>query len=87
MIVASIAPYTSHRLSPLYLTLYRPVKGAFSMECGLYLDTYVVQTCERCFSMECGLYLDRSGHELAEVFNKAYLLVVATASELQLLAL
>jgi hypothetical protein len=59
MILVSIPLHTSHRLQPLDLTFYGPLKAAFNRNCDLYL-------------MRCA-HEKITHYELAELFSKAYL--------------
>lgn len=57
----SIPPHTSHRLQPLDLSFFSPLKGAYNKECELYLRAHPHQRI--------------TNFQLAEIFNKAYLKV------------
>jgi hypothetical protein len=57
--LVSIPRYTFHRLQPLALTFYGPLKAAFNRECDVYLKRYAHEKITH--------------YGLAERFNKAYL--------------
>lgn len=59
IILLSIPPHTSHRLQPLDLTFYGPLKGTFGRECDLF--------------MRINAYQKITHYHLANLFNKAYL--------------
>lgn len=63
IVMVSIPPHTSHRLQPLDITFYGPLKRAFSKHCNLFLKTKI-NSAENDFKL--------SHYDLAEVFNSAY---------------
>lgn len=67
IILLSLPPHTSHRLQPLDLTFYSPLKSVFYRECSLYLKT------KSSLSRESERKI--SQYELAELFNRAYVKV------------
>lgn len=54
----TIPPHTSHRIQPLDVTFYFPLKSAFNNECDKYLKSHAFEKI--------------TPYEIAELFNKAY---------------
>lgn len=61
IILLTIPPHSSHRLQPLDVTFYSPLKTAFNTECSRYLRNHA--------------YEKISPYEIAELFNNAYMRV------------
>ncbi|KAJ8945555.1 hypothetical protein NQ318_020401 [Aromia moschata] len=61
IVMVSLPPHTSHRLQPLDLTFFGPLKNALNRECDLYLRNHPHEKITH--------------YELASIFNKAYLRV------------
>lgn len=59
IVLLTIPPHTSHKLQPLDISFYGPLKSAFNRQCDYHL-----MTTERILQ-----------HDLAEIFNRAYTLV------------
>lgn len=57
--VISIPPHTSHRLQPLDVAFYSPLKNGFNRECDYY--------------MKNNLHQKITPYEIASIFNKAYM--------------
>lgn len=57
--VVSIPPHTSHRLQPLDVSFYGPMKKAFNLECDRFLRTNRFQKI--------------SVYDIASIFNEAYM--------------
>jgi hypothetical protein len=57
--MVSLPPHTSHKLQPLDLTFFGPLKNALNRECDLYLRSHPHEKITH--------------YELASLFNKAYL--------------
>ncbi|KAJ8979708.1 hypothetical protein NQ317_015532 [Molorchus minor] len=59
----SLPPHTSHRMQPLDVTFYGPLKAAYNRECDLYMKNHPYE---------------KITHDvLASIFNKAYLRVAS----------
>lgn len=63
----SLPPHTSHRLQPLDLTFFSPLKSSFYRECSLFLKTKSISPNEANRKI--------TQYELAGLFNRAYLKV------------
>lgn len=61
VIMLSIPPHTSHRLQPLDLTFFGPLKKAYNMECELFMKSHAYQKI--------------TNTDLPGLFTKAYLKV------------
>lgn len=61
IVIVSIPPHSSHRLQPLDITFYGPLKSAFNRECDMYMKSHP--------------YEKITPYELASIFNKAYMRV------------
>lgn len=61
IVMVSLPPHTSHRLQPLDLTFFGPLKNALNRECDLYLRSHTHEKITH--------------YELASIFNRAYLRV------------
>ncbi|KAB0804091.1 hypothetical protein PPYR_01061 [Photinus pyralis] len=61
IILLTIPPHTSHRLQPLDVTFYSPLKTAFNAECNKYLKNHPHEKI--------------TPFEVAELFNNAYMRV------------
>lgn len=61
IIMVSLAPHTSHKMQPLDLTFFGPLKNAFNRECDLHLKNHA--------------YEKITHYDLASIFNKAYIKV------------
>lgn len=59
----SFPPHTSHRLQPLDLTVYGPLKSAYSKECSLFMRNHVHQKI--------------TPFDVAEIFNKAFVQIAS----------
>lgn len=59
IVLVSIPAHTSHKLQPLDLSFFGPLKAALNRECDLYLKNHA--------------YEKIAHYELARLFNKAYL--------------
>jgi hypothetical protein len=57
----SIPPHTSHRMQPLDVTFFGPLKQAFKKECDLFIKSHSL--------LKITLY------DLAELFNRTYSIV------------
>ena len=68
IIMLTIPPHTSHKLQPLDLTFFGPLKSALNRESDLYIKS--------------GQNIKITPYELAEIFNKAYV-KVATMEKAQ----
>lgn len=58
IVMVTIPPHTSHRLQPLDLTFFGPLKAAFNRECELYLRAHVMERI--------------TPYDLAELLNGAF---------------
>lgn len=58
IVLLTIPPHTSHRLQPLDVTFYGPLKIAYNVECSKYLKSHPFQKI--------------TPFEIAELFNNAY---------------
>lgn len=61
IVMVTIPPHTSHKLQPLDLTFFSPLKTAFNRECDLHMKTHVNEK--------------KTPYDLAELFNRAFLKV------------
>lgn len=61
IIMLSLPPHTSHRMQPLDVTFFGPLKQAFKRECDLF--------------MKSNSLIKITPYDLAELFNKAYSIV------------
>ena len=61
--IVSLPPHSSHRLQPLDICFFGPLKNAFNRECEFYIKTYSSQN------------VKITPYELAEIFNRAYIRV------------
>lgn len=59
--IVSLPPHTSHRLQPLDVSFYGPLKTAFNRECGLFLKAH------------SNTQTKITQYDLAEIFNRAYI--------------
>ncbi|KAJ8983067.1 hypothetical protein NQ317_007109 [Molorchus minor] len=59
IVLLTLPPHTSHRMQPLDLTFFGPLKSAYNQECDLFLRSH-----ERITT-----------YDLAEIFNKAFIKV------------
>lgn len=58
IVMVSLPPHTSHKLQPLDLTFFGPLKNALNRECDLYLRSHAHEKITH--------------YELASIFNRAY---------------
>lgn len=58
IVVVSIPPHTSHRMQPLDVAFYGPLKNAFRKECDLFMKSNAMQKI--------------TPFDVASIFNKAY---------------
>lgn len=58
IVVVSIPPHTSHRMQPLDVAFYGPLKNAFRKECDLFMKSHAMQKI--------------TPFDVASIFNKAY---------------
>ncbi|XP_063911278.1 uncharacterized protein LOC135128298 [Zophobas morio] len=58
IVVLSIPPHTSHRMQPLDIAFYGPLKTAFRKECDLFMKSHALQKI--------------TPYDVASIFNKAY---------------
>lgn len=58
IIILTIPPHTSHRIQPLDVSFYAPLKTAYNNECDKYLRSHVGERI--------------TTNEIAEIFNKAF---------------
>lgn len=63
IVMVSLPPHCSHRLQPLDLVFFGPLKSVFNRECDRYLKT--------------SSYEKITHYELAELFNRAYVQVAS----------
>lgn len=61
IIMLSFPPHTSHRLQPLDLTIFGPLKSAYSSECAIFMRQNVHQKI--------------TPYDVAEIFNRAFVRV------------
>lgn len=61
--MVSIPPHTSHRLQPLDVVFYGPLKKAYNRECDVYIKSHNLQKI--------------TPYEVAGLFNKAYMRVAS----------
>ncbi|XP_022163930.1 uncharacterized protein LOC111029276 [Myzus persicae] len=58
IVMLSLPPHTSHRLQPLDVSFFGPLKAAFKRECDLYIKSHCL--------------VKITPYDLVELFNKAY---------------
>lgn len=63
IVMVSIPPHTSHKLQPLDLTLFGPLKNAYSKQCNLFLKRKI---------MDGEKENKLTPYDIAEVFKLAY---------------
>lgn len=63
IIMLSFPPHTSHRLQPLDLTIFGPLKTAYSNECSIFMRQHPHQKI--------------TPYDVAEIFNHAYVRIAA----------
>ncbi|XP_074040373.1 uncharacterized protein [Leptinotarsa decemlineata] len=65
VVMVSLPPHTSHRLQPLDVVFYSPLKSAYKRECDLFMKSKNL--------------VKITPYDVAELFNKAYSLVATIA--------
>lgn len=63
IIMLSLPPHSSHRMQPLDVTFFGPLKGAYHKECDLFIKSHNLQKI--------------TPYEIAGLFNKAYIKVAS----------